>query len=181
MARKPNDMLEFLRRSGDDPSPARETLREIPRDRRDFLPETMMVRRSQVLVSGAIALLLAVLAFVIGLIAGSGSDNTGSAAMSAPAEVWVLRVATLKDNENNRVAAKAWRDDLRGIYGEEIFIHPLEEKGQLVLALGTWLKNPEESPEEFAAAIKLRDGIRKALDPAGNLLFEDAHFWQMTR
>ena len=181
MARKPNDMLEFLRRSGDDPAPVRETIRKTPRDRRDFLPETMMVRRSQVLVSGAIALLLMVLAFVIGLIAGSGSDNAGSAGASAPTEVWVLRVATLKDNENNRVAAKAWRDDLRGIYGEEIFVHPLEEKGQLILALGTWLANPEESPEEFAAAIKLRNEIRKARDEAGNILFQDAHFWQLTR
>ena len=101
MARKPNDMLEFLRRSGDDPAPARETIRKTPRDRRDFLPETMMLRRSQVLVSGAIALLLVVLAFVIGLIAGSGSDNAGSMGASAPTEVWVLRVVTLKEPRNS--------------------------------------------------------------------------------
>ena len=65
MTRKPNDMLEFLRRSGDEPAPARQKIRKTPRDRRDFLPETMMVRRSQVLVSGAIALLLVVFAFVM--------------------------------------------------------------------------------------------------------------------
>ena len=133
------------------------------------------------MITAAIALLLVILAFVVGLNAGTGPDNAGSAGSPAPTKVWVLRAATLKDNENNRVVAKAYQLNLRDYYDEEILVHPLEEEGQLVLTVGAWLKNPEDEPEEYKAAIEMRDQIRKAQDQEGKFLFQDAYFWQLTR
>ena len=142
---------------------------------RVFASRTVEFRVVQVAIAGAIAALVVVLAFVLGLKIGTGPENTGLGAV-APADVWVLRLMAVSDNENGRTKAESVRKQLERLQGEEVTIHPLPSGDELMIAVGAWLSNPGEDPGRYANAHALKREIRALESRDGAKLFKDAEF-----
>jgi hypothetical protein len=130
----------------------------------------VLVRPSQILVAGAAAFLLVVLAFLVGRTSASrpAAEGTG---------VWVIRVITYDDTENGRLAAKVVTADLEAQRLGEVSLQPIPSKEKLVVGLGAWLSDPTRN----ADAAALRDRVRALRDQRGGAPFRNADFWRIER
>jgi len=171
--KKPSDMLDFLR---GDP-----TVDEVPRE--EVAPTTRMVvlRRSQVAVAAAVAGLGMILAFVLGLALGGGDAATdratGKATGGAAMPVWVIRVASYKDTDQGRGIARSVARQLEQL--GEVSLQTIPSQGQVVVTLGSWLKDPSRDDE---AATALLQRVRTMRDrQGGDRPFASALFWSIQR
>lgn len=170
MTKKPQDLLEFFRRAtAEEPesAPLPEPAAPEPGPTRRMV----LVRPTQIAVAGAAAVLLVVLAFLLGLRAGGGAE-------AAPGTgVWVVRVITYGDTENGRIQARVMAAELERQGLGEVTLQPIESKGHLVVALGAWLQDPRHN----ADAAALRDRVRAIKDERGGAPFQKADFWRIER
>lgn len=161
-------MLDFLRRAAE---PNR--LPELPADARDA-PRLLLVRRSEVLIALAVAGLLAVLAFLLGLTLGGGGDDP-EGRVAATTGIWVVRVATYNDTENGRISAQTVKGHLLRQGLDDVHIHRIPSQEKLVVSCGSWISVPKQDK----AAILVRKTVREMRDVAGNKPFTSAYFWHI--
>ncbi|HEX5137125.1 MAG TPA: hypothetical protein VFY93_09145 [Planctomycetota bacterium] len=161
---KPRDMLEFFRRStpeqADAPSPPPPSLEPTTR--------MLVLRRSQAIVVVAAAGAALVLAFVLGLaIGGAGGDAPG---------LFVIRAVSYADDAQGNAAAQKVKEQIEKLdLGEEV--HVLESDGRTVVAVGSWLSDPQGRKEARA----LRDRLRALKNATQAAPFADADFVPMKR
>lgn len=169
MNKKPQDLLEFFRRATEEPAaPAAEP--EPTEAPEPALRRMVLVRPSQILVAGVAALLLVVLAFLVGRAAAGRPEAAGTG-------VWVIRAITYSDTENGRLAAKVLTEDLRRQGIVDVTVEPIPSREQLVVAVGAWLEDPTRN----ARASELRDRVRALKDPRGATPFQNADYWRIVR
>jgi hypothetical protein len=170
MNKKPQDLLEFFRRATEEPAaPAAEP--EPPVAPEPPLRRMVLVRPSQIVVAGVAALLLVVLAFLVGRAATAGRPE------AAGTGVWVIRAITYSDTENGRLNAKVLTEDLRRQGIADVTVEPIPSREQLVVAVGAWLEDPTRN----AGASELRDRVRALKDPRGATPFQNADYWRIVR
>lgn len=176
MSRKPpQDMLEFLRRQTGGPEtpplePERPAEAPPPMER---TPRMLVLRRSQAIVAGVAALLLVLLAFLVGRAAGTrGALEAGEART-----VFVIRAITFPDSEQGRADARRVANALAAV--DQVTLHALARDGgqrDVVVAVGAWLQDPKDDPHARAALERVR-----ATEIAGKRDLASAYFWQIQR
>ncbi len=184
MARKPQDMLEFLRRqNADETAPPEGALPDEPAgpmaEPAPHLEPTarvLVLRRSQVVVSCIAGGLLLLLVFLVGLRTGQAKSPKAPAASPPGAAMpfWVIRVVTYKDSEQGWADARRMKVALNEL--GQVTFHKILSTQDLVVALGSWL----EDPKEDRAARALLEQVR-TLEVAARRDFGGAHYWQIQR
>jgi|GEM_PF-2707084 len=181
MSEKPRDILEFLRRAGREPAttvvdpPPGIPVVETPVTKGDF-SAWMLVKRQQVWIAGIAAGLFAVLTFMIGLAMG-GPDPVNEPAYGSVG-VWTVRAATYNQNANGEVRAKSTAAQFRRIFDDEVTIQQLDRQGKLVVAVGSWLKNPRTDKRAVALLNRV---IGLEVDGRDRHPFGDAQFYRIER
>ena len=168
MLKKPQDLLEFFRRSSGAPDP--EALPELQKT-----PRMLVVRRSQAVVAAVSAGLALVLAFLLGLGLGGGSSEP----VAAGGGLWVIRVMQYEDNEKGGVYAKTVGSQLERLdLGDEVHLRRVISDGKLVVTLGCWMRDPkgDARAEELLKKIKGIRGRGGQGQP-----FASADFWRIER
>ncbi|MGQ0614912.1 MAG: hypothetical protein ACT4PV_14345 [Planctomycetaceae bacterium] len=184
MARKPQDMLEFLRRQNAEENvppegaltEAAATAARTPAEPLEPTARVLVLRRSQVVVSCIAGGLLLLLVFLVGLRTGQARSPNSPAASpaGAPLPFWVIRVVTYKDSEQGWADARRVKAALQE-FGQVTF-HKIVSTQDLVVALCSWL----EDPREDRAARELLERVR-TLEVAARRDFGGAHYWQIQR
>lgn len=172
MTKRPQDMLEFFRRSTADPEPA-----IVVQDDPDLeeTPRLLLVRRSQILIASAATLLAVILAFVLGMAAGGDEEPPVTAEGVGG---WVIRVISYKQGDNGLEYAKSVMGDLEKLGWGEVTLQQIPSKQELVVTLGSWVHHPTR----YKPARQLLDRIKKMDDKrTGRLPFEGAYFWRIGR
>jgi hypothetical protein len=168
MLKKPHDLLEFLRRSGDRPdAAARQDLEKTPR--------MLVVRRSQAVVVAVAAGLGVVLAFLLGLGLGGASGEPAVAGGG----LWVIKVVSYKDNDKGGRYAKTVMSQLERLeLGDEVNLRRVAGDGTLAVTLGCWIRRPHGDARAKELLNKVK-GIRgrEGQDPP----FAGAAFWRIER
>ncbi|MEM8885223.1 MAG: hypothetical protein AAGD14_14240 [Planctomycetota bacterium] len=203
---RPRDLLEFLRRASNEdeapapeqPKPRVEPARKPTREpsspqvsrSQESRPHVsvhsgdvplVVVRRSQVVVAAVTACLLIVLAFLLGLVSGSGEGEEGAEATIArtgtPLTVWTIRCIAYDDTRKGEIAAKTVADDLARQGLDEVTIERLDRDGKLVVTIGSWLSNPHKNrqAQKLLATVQ---GLKAVGDPDP---FKEAYFVQLKR
>ena len=132
MLKKPQDLLEFFRRSSAAPDPAFQ--KELERT-----PRMLVVRRSQAVVAAVSAGLALVLAFLLGLGLGGGSSEPAAAGGG----FWVIQVMKYEDNKTGGRYAKTVQSQLERLdLGDEVNLRRIVEDGELAVTLGCWMSRP---------------------------------------
>ncbi len=158
-------MLEFFRRSTPAdavPSPALEPTTRM-----------LVLRRSQAVVAGAVAIAALLLAFLVGHAVGAsgGDDALGP-------EVYVIRAVAYGDDGKGEGFARRMKEQLEKMdLGEEVRIFQVPSESRTVVTVGSWLSDPEGSKD----AVALRDKLRGLKDSNQAMPFADAAFWRMKR
>jgi len=176
MNRKPQDLLEFYRRtsgSPDEPAGAAgdegSSAPALERTHR-----MLVVRRSQAIVAAVSAVLLVLLAFLLGLAVGGNDAEPASAAGG-----WVIKVQSYRDNEAGRRRAKSVMDQLEKLGWGEVTLQTIPSEDRLAVTLGSWVERPGRDDEEAQA---LRDKVAALTDKRNSRRpFRDAAFWQIKR
>lgn len=168
MLKKPQDLLEFFRRSsGERPEAA------APRDL-EKTPRMLVVRRSQAVVAAVSAGLGLVLAFLLGLGLGSGSSEPAVAG-----GLWVIKVVAYEDNEKGRHYAKTVMSQLERLdLGDEVNLRRVIDDRKLAVTVGSWISNPRRVAHANELLKKVK-GIRGRGDQGQP--FVDADFWRIER
>jgi hypothetical protein len=122
MLKKPQDLLEFFRRSsGDRPEAA------APQDL-EKTPRMLVVRRSQAVVAAVSAGLGLVLAFLLGLGLGGASSDPAVAGGG----LWVIKVVSYEDNDKGRRYTKTVMSQLERLdLGDEVNLSRVVSDGKL--------------------------------------------------
>jgi len=170
MVKRPQDLLEFFRRtSGEpDPGPRGSTLESTTR--------MLVVRRSQAVVAAAAAGAALLFAFLLGL--GMGGGDAGDPALG-DVGVWVIRVVSYDDDDKGRLYAKTVMSQLEKLrLGDEVNLRRIVSTNQLVVTVGSWLQHPKGASEpdtlrKRVRAIQGRDSNERP--------FADAEYWRITR
>jgi len=176
MEKKPQDLLEFLRRSSpEDPAPG---MRPEPAPPSlEPTPRMLVLRRSQLIVAGVATALAVVLAFLLGLALGGAGEGEPAVA-GALAGPWVIRVVTYKDTEAGRKMAKSVQAQLERLLLREVSQQYIPSQEKVVVTIGAWV----HPPERFAPARELRRKIRGLSDSRTEKSpFQDADFWRIRR
>jgi len=176
MERKPQDLLEFLRRNAaaegtaEPAQGAGAPLRPEPTD--------LVVRRSQILIAGVAGALLVVLAFIVGLVVARPGANTASGeAPGSVTPVWTIRAISYQATEQGEINSKVTMNELETIWPGQISIQRIPGRDEVVVTVGAWLRDPKQDPR----ALELREKIRNQQDVAGKRPFEKAYFWTLPR
>jgi hypothetical protein len=161
-------MLEFFRRgaTADPAAPSRE-----------LEPTTRMLvlRRSQAVVAGAAAVAALLLAFLVGHAVGAGG-RTDEAVLAVP--VYVIRAAEYGDDEKGKGFARTRKEQLDKMgLGKEVSILEVPSESRTVVAVGSWLSDPEGQKD----AVALREKLRGIKDNTQGTPFAGAAFWRMKR
>jgi len=168
MLKKPQDLLEFFRRSSAAPdAAASQELEKTPR--------MLVVRRSQAVVVAVSAGLALVLAFLLGLGLGGGSSEP----VAAGGGLWVIRVVTYEDNDTGGRYAKTVMSQLERLdLGDEVNLRRITEDGKLAVTMGCWMHRPhgDSRAEELLKKVK---GIRGR--GGQDQPFAGAGFWRIER
>jgi len=162
-------MLEFFRR-GATADPAAPSSRELE-------PTTRMLvlRRSQAVVAGAAAVAALLLAFLVGHAVGAGG-RTDEAALALP--VYVIRAAEYGDDEKGKGFARTRKEQLDKMgLGQEVSILEVPSESRTVVAVGSWLSDPEGQKD----AVALREKLRGIKDNNQGTPFAEAAFWRTKR
>lgn len=170
MQKKPQDLLEFLRRTKDDtalPAVPSEQAQEVGKS-----PRMLVLRRSQAYVAAGAAGAAIILAVLLGVALGSSEEKT-----PVTQGVWVIRVISYKDTQSGRENAANVARQLEQLGWEEVTLQHLPAQGRIVVTLGSWLGEPRD----LAAATELRKRVREIADKQGGLHFKDADFWRIER
>jgi len=168
MLKKPKDLLEFFRRSSGAPDP--EALPELEKT-----PRMLVVRRSQVVVAAVSAGLGLVLAFLLGLGLGGGSNEP----VAAGGGLWVIRVTKYEDSATGGRFAKTVMSQLERLdLGDEVNWRRVISDGKLAVTLGCWMQDPhgDARAEELLKKIKGIRGRGGQVQP-----FAGADFWRIER
>jgi hypothetical protein len=166
--RKPQDLLEFFRRSGD-----ASNVVDLPVEKPSG-PRVMILRRSQVIVGAACAALGLLLAFLLGL--ALGGDGSGPAPVDnrVSSGIWTLRVITYDNTERGRQNAKQVMSQLERLdLGDEVGYRRDPANGKVIVILGAWLKRP--AGDKRADALKKR--VNEIPDINKKLPFESADWY----
>ena len=147
-------------------------------------PTRMVVlRRSQVIVAAAVAGLLLILAFVLGLALGGGdeaasTDSIGpdGSVVGGGAPVWVIRVASYKDTDDGRAIARSVAQQLEQL--DEVTLQTIRSSDSVVVTLGSWLRNPNRNEAAKALLQRVHD-MRD--QQGGERPFQSAMFWSIQR
>ncbi|MHC5030485.1 MAG: hypothetical protein ACYTGI_02365 [Planctomycetota bacterium] len=169
MLKKPQDLLEFFRRSsGDRPEAA------APQDL-EKTPRMLVVRRSQAVVAAVSAGLGLVLAFLLGLGLGGASSDPAVAGGG----LWVIKVVSYEDNDKGRRYTKTVMSQLERLdLGDEVNLSRVVSDGKLAVTLGTWRRRPHGDPR----AQQLLDKVKGITGRAGQgQPFASADFWRIER
>ncbi len=178
MERKPQDLLEFLRRNaageGADASATAPRADAPPRAQATDL----VLRRSQIFVAAVAGGLLVVLAFVLGLVVARPAPHaaTGAAAESAT-PVWTIRLITYQATEQGEINAKITMNNLETLFPGQVSLQRIPGRDEIVVTVGAWLRDPKQDPK----AIELLDQIRNQQDVAGKKHFPKSYFWTLPR
>jgi len=176
MERKPQDLLEFLRRNRGAEGGAASTagVDALPAAQ----PTDLVLRRSQILVAAVAAGLLVVLAFVVGLVAGRpGSESPGAPAVGAGAPVWTIRTITYQATEQGEINAKITMNQLETIFPGMVSIQRNPGRDEVIVTVGAWLRDPKQDPK----ALALLQQIQDQQDVAGKRHFTGAYIWTLPR
>jgi len=175
MERKPQDLLEFLRRSSpEDRAPALRPDSAAPSSL-EPTPRILVLRRSQLVVAGIVTALALALAFLLGTALGGGGEEGSAAGVSGP---WVIRVVTYQDTEEGRKMAKIVEAKLEQLHIGEVSLQYIASQSKVVVTIGAWI----HPPQRIAAAKELRRKIRDLSDSrTGTPPFQDADFWRIRR
>ncbi|MHC4952373.1 MAG: hypothetical protein ACYTGZ_00660 [Planctomycetota bacterium] len=184
MSDKPRDILEFLRRTGQEPP---EEPAELPRARPSAappraptknwggIPEFVVLHRRQLAIAGVAAILLLVLAFLLGMVTGGGEPEADA---GRPVGVWTIRVIEYDNTRNGLIRAKSLAAELRRAGRDEVTIQQLDGDRKLLVTLGSWLNNPKKSEE----ALSLLNWIRgREVHGRNRTPFSDAYFYRIKR
>ncbi|MHC4548968.1 MAG: hypothetical protein ACYTEZ_09330 [Planctomycetota bacterium] len=169
MVKKPQDLLEFFRRTSDETG-------STPDVELEKTPRMMVLRRSQLVVAAAAAGLGVLLAFLIGLGVGGGSAEEG---LVGGVGVWVIRVVSYEDDERGRRYAKMVMSQLERLgLGDEVNLRRLVSDRKLVVTLGSWLRHPggNADAEKLLAHVREARGRGRQDQP-----FAGADFWRIRR
>jgi len=175
MSKKPQDLLEFLRRSSGDSEPVSAAPAREKQPPRESAPRMLVLRRSQLVVAVTAIGLFVILAFVVGLIVGEGSE--APAAPVAKTGVWVIRAISFHDTDAGRESARMVRQQLKERQIDDVTLHTLRSDNTLVVSVGSWLSDPRKDDR----ATTLLSRIRSWPDDLGKQPFHDAQFWQIQR
>jgi hypothetical protein len=146
MLKKPQDLLEFFRRSTAAPDAA--AVRELEKT-----PRMLVVRRSQAIVVAVSAGLALVLAFLLGLGLGGGSSDLATAGGG----YWVIQVKEYKDNNTGGRYAKTVQSQLEKLdLGDEVNLHRITKDGTLAVTLGCWMSQPHRDARANELLRKVR-------------------------
>lgn len=165
-------MLEFFRRAKSPPE-------AVPSEPRALEPTTRMLvlRRSQVIVAGAASIAIATLVFLLGYAAGAPGGGDAPAAIGP--DVWVIRAIAYDGDEGGLGLARSVKRQLEGMdLGREVALVPVPSEKRTVVAVGSWLGDPQGRAEARALRDRLR-GIRD--ERTREAPFAGAEFWRMER
>jgi hypothetical protein len=169
MLKKPQDLLEFFRRSsGDRPEAA--ALQDLEKT-----PRMLVVRRSQAVVAAVSAGLGLVLAFLLGIGLGGGSSEPAVTGGGR----WVIKVISYEDNDKGRRYTKTVMSRIERLdLGDEVNLRRVIGDGKLAVTLGCWIRDPhgDARAEELLEKVK---GIRGRAGQAQP--FARAKFWRIER
>lgn len=168
MLKKPQDLLEFFRRSST--APDADAVQQLEKT-----PRMLVLRRSQAVVAAVSAGLALVLAFLLGLGLGGGSSEP----VAAGGGLWVIQVMKYEDNETGRRYAKTVMSQLERLQlGDEVNVRRILEDGQVAVTLGCWMSDPSGNTraEELKRRIKDIRGRGGQGKP-----FAGASFWRIER
>ncbi len=161
-------MLEFFRRSAPQDADATPSP--------DLEPTTRMLvlRRSQAVVAGAVAVAALLLAFLVGHAVGSAGG--GEEALGPG--VYVIRAVAYDDDEKGADFARKMKEQLDKMgLGEEVSVLEVPSESKTVVAVGSWFLDPQGSKD----AVALREKLRVLKDSKQATPFAGAAFWRMTR
>jgi hypothetical protein len=167
MLRKPQDLLEFFRRSSTDPDAA--ALQELEK-----MPRMLVVRRSQAIVAVVAAGLVVVLAFLLGLGLGGGSSGA-----TVGGGLFVIKVVTYEDSDKGGRYAKTVMSQLERLnLGDEVNVRRVVDDRTLAVTLGSWIRDPRGDARANELLKKVRDirGRGGQEQP-----FASADFWRIER
>lgn len=176
MERKPQDILEFLRRKPEQRGPSAPTEGPPPEDGLESTPRLLLVRKSQIVVAGLIAGLSLVLAFLIGMAFGGGDEAPAPATETLGP--WVIRAISYDNDAQGRATAKNVQEQLSAL-GHEVTIQTLAGQSNVVVTVGAWVQNPQRS-EKARRLLQEIQAITEKKKPK-KTPFRSAYFWQIRR
>jgi hypothetical protein len=161
-------MLEFFRRTA--PADAAPPPPEL-----EPLPRMLVLRRSQAVVAIVACGFALLLAFLLGHAVGAPGRSDDALAP----DVYVIRAAAYRDDDQGKIAAESVRQQLERLdLGEEIGLRHVPSERTTVVTVGSWLTNPEASK----VARALRDRLRALKDRGTQQApFAEADFWLIRR
>lgn len=160
-------MLEFFRRSAPADADA------APSQQLEPTTRMLVLRRSQAVVAGAVAIAALLLAFLVGHAVGGAK---GDEALGPP--VYVIRAVAYGDDEKGAGFARKMKEQLEKMgLGEEVSVLEVPSESSTVVAVGSWLSDPQGSKD----AVALREKLRGLKDNTQAMPFADAAFWRMKR
>lgn len=186
---RPRDILEFLRRAAVEETAEEPRLEVAPPEpaptRAPATPHVtvssgdapmVVLRRTQVIVACVTAGLLIILAFLLGLATGEG--QAAEAAAAGTTRFHTIKVIEFADNRNGEIRAKTLLADLERRFDEEVTIERLDRDRTLFLALGSWLKNPNENREAKRLLKEVRELTARGRSEKP---FKSAYFFTVKR
>jgi len=165
---KPRDMLEFLRRASGRPAgteqPASAGLEATPR--------MVVLRRSQVVVAGAVTAGALLLAFLVGMAAAD---------RGAGRQVYVIRAASFQDDAAGRQVAltrKRQLEQMEQLDLGEVQIVRDPALQSVAVTVGAWESDPSRSERARSLLGQIQ---RIQVQNTRETPFRDASFWRIER
>ena len=184
MNQRPRDSLEFLRRTGGEPPTAVESQHDrfvaapiaVEPVVSDDSGDPIELTRRQAVIAGVAVVLLSVLTFMIGFMVGENAPTEAGSAGTV--RVWTIRVIEYDDTRSGEIAAQTWKAKIERLAKDEVTIERLDRDRKLLVTLGSWLKNPNQSERALRLLAWVRNLEAKGRDKKP---FASAYFYPIKR